>query len=139
MFESRVQVDGKVKDAWGIPVARISGRHHPNDLLGTEFMAGKAEAWLKEAGATTTIRFHWTFLDIPSGGQHQAGTCRMVTIRRHPLWTNTAGCMTWTTCTSSMAGACDEWRVQPRAYDYGDRLSRVENLVKTWKGTHGRA
>ena len=32
VFESRVQVDPNVKDAWGIPVARISGRHHPNDL-----------------------------------------------------------------------------------------------------------
>ena len=41
VFESRVQVDPKVKDAWGIPVARISGRHHPNDLLGTDFMAGR--------------------------------------------------------------------------------------------------
>ena len=39
------------------------------------FLAGKAEAWLKEAGAMRT----WT--RIPgrslSGGQHQAGTGRM--------------------------------------------------------------
>jgi choline dehydrogenase-like flavoprotein len=77
VFESRVQVDLRVKDAWGIPVARISGHHHPNDLLGTDFMRRKAEQWLKEAGATRTLPFQWTSLDTPSGGQHQAGTCRM--------------------------------------------------------------
>ncbi len=77
VFDSRVQVDPKVKDAWGIPVTRISGHRHPNDLLGTHFMSQKAELWLKEAGATKTIPLRWTSLDTPSGGQHQAGTCRM--------------------------------------------------------------
>jgi choline dehydrogenase-like flavoprotein len=75
VFESRVQVDPKVKDYWGIPVARLSGHRHPNDQVVAKFLSSKAEAWLKEAGAKTT----WTFLpgtDL-SGGQHQAGTCRM--------------------------------------------------------------
>ncbi len=75
MFDSRVQVDPKVKDYWGIPVARLSGNKHPHTLEIARYMTGKAEAWLKEAGA---IR---TFKKIPgnglSGGQHQAGTCRM--------------------------------------------------------------
>ncbi len=30
MFDSRVQVDPKVKDYWGIPVARMSGGKHPH-------------------------------------------------------------------------------------------------------------
>ncbi len=77
VFESRVQVDPKVKDHWGIPVARLSGHRHRNDLLGTNFMSAKAEAWLKEAGAATVIRSGPISLDGPSGGQHQAGTCRM--------------------------------------------------------------
>jgi len=77
VFDSRVQVDPKVKDHWGIPVARLSGHRHQNDLLGTNFMSAKAEAWLKEAGATTLIRSGPISLDGPSGGQHQAGTCRM--------------------------------------------------------------
>jgi len=75
VFESRVQVDPKVKDYWGIPVARLSGRRHSNDSIVGQFLASKAAAWLKEAGAITT----WTFVpgsDL-SGGQHQAGTCRM--------------------------------------------------------------
>ena len=75
VFDARVQVDPKVKDAWGIPVARLSGGRHPHTVEIGRFLAGKAEAWLKEAGAMRT----WT--RIPgrslSGGQHQAGTCRM--------------------------------------------------------------
>jgi choline dehydrogenase-like flavoprotein len=75
VFESRVQVDQKVKDAWGIPVARLSGHRHANDQITAQFLSSKAEAWLKEAGAIRT----WTFLPGSglSGGQHQAGTCRM--------------------------------------------------------------
>ena len=75
VFESRVQVDPKVKDYWGIPVVRLSGHCHPNNQVVGKFMAPKAEAILKEAGAIAT----WTFLPGTglSGGQHQAGTCRM--------------------------------------------------------------
>jgi choline dehydrogenase-like flavoprotein len=75
VYEARVQVDPRVKDYWGIPVVRLSGRRHPNDLVVAEFLAFKAEEWLKEAGAIST----WTFSPGPSlsGGQHQAGTCRM--------------------------------------------------------------
>jgi len=75
VFESRVQVDHNVKDHWGIPVARLSGDKHPHTLEIARYIAGKAEAWLREAGAIRTWR------KIPgkglSGGQHQAGTCRM--------------------------------------------------------------
>jgi choline dehydrogenase-like flavoprotein len=75
VYSARVEVDPAVKDYWGIPVVRLSGRRHPNDLVVGKFLASKAEAWLKEAGAATT----WTFGPGPglSGGQHQAGTCRM--------------------------------------------------------------
>ncbi|HTY12123.1 MAG TPA: GMC family oxidoreductase [Bacteroidota bacterium] len=74
-FDSRVQVDPSVKDAWGIPVVRLSGRRHPKDVEGCEFLSRKAEMILKEAGAFQTWRAvggHGL-----SGGQHQAGTCRM--------------------------------------------------------------
>ena len=74
-FDSRVQVDPSVRDSWGIPVVRLSGRRHPKDAEGCEFLSGKAEMILKEAGASRTWRH------VPgsglSGGQHQAGTCRM--------------------------------------------------------------
>ena len=75
VFEARVQVDPVVKDFWGVPVARLSGQRHPSDLAVGGYVAGKAELWLKEAGAVKT----WLLLPGRglSGGQHQAGTCRM--------------------------------------------------------------
>ena len=54
MFDSRVQLDPKVKDRWGIPVARMSGTRHPHTHRNRQYIAGKAEAWLKEAGAVQT-------------------------------------------------------------------------------------
>ncbi len=75
VFDSRVQLDPSVKDFWGMLVAQLSGHQHPHTLEIAGVMAGKAEAWLKEAGAMQTWR------SVPgngvSGGQHQAGTCRM--------------------------------------------------------------
>ena len=75
VWDARVELDPKVKDKWGIPVLRLSGGKHPHTLeIGTA-MCDKAEAWLKEAGAIRT----WKKLPGRglSGGQHQAGTCRM--------------------------------------------------------------
>jgi choline dehydrogenase-like flavoprotein len=73
--ESRVEVDPKVKDFWGLPVARLSGGKHPKTMETAAAMSEKAEAWLKAAGAIRT----WKKLPGKgtSGGQHQAGTCRM--------------------------------------------------------------
>jgi choline dehydrogenase-like flavoprotein len=75
VFDSRVQVDPVVKDHWGIPVARLSGAKHPHVVEVGKFIAEKCDRWMKEAGAVRTWK------SIPgmglSGGQHQAGTCRM--------------------------------------------------------------
>lgn len=76
VFDSRVRVDPEVKDHWGIPVVRLSGRRHPHDVEIAKFVSGKAAELLREAGASDI----WTNvpgLGGPSGGQHQAGTCRM--------------------------------------------------------------
>jgi len=75
LADARVQLDPKVKDHWGIPVARLSGTRHPHTIEIGRFIAGKAEDWLKEAGASQT----WKRAPGKSlsGGQHQAGTCRM--------------------------------------------------------------
>ena len=75
MFSARVEVDPAVPDYWGIPVARLSGDKHPHTIEIGAFAAAKAEGWLKEAGAVRT----WKKLAGPglTGGQHQAGTCRM--------------------------------------------------------------
>lgn len=75
VFDARMQIDPRVRDHWGIPVARLSGNRHPHDVEIGRFIAAKAEQWLKEAGAVRT----WTSLPglAVRGGQHQAGTCRM--------------------------------------------------------------
>ncbi|MGO9228688.1 MAG: GMC family oxidoreductase [Bryobacteraceae bacterium] len=75
VFEARVELDTRVKDFWGIPVARLSGGRHPHSVEVARAVVQKAVAWLQEAGAILT----WT--NVPgfelSAGQHQAGTCRM--------------------------------------------------------------
>ena len=73
--ESRVTVEGGVLDRYGIPVARLSGTAHAETIKTAEFMRDRALDWLNASGATRV----WsgpvaTYL---SGGQHQAGTCRM--------------------------------------------------------------
>jgi choline dehydrogenase-like flavoprotein len=74
-FSARVTIDPSVKDYWGIPALRISGSRHPQDLPTGDFLAGKAEAIIKEMGATR-VWHHGMGMGL-SGGQHQAGTCRM--------------------------------------------------------------
>jgi len=74
--EARVTVDPAVKDKWGLPVVRISGNVHPHTFEIGEVQAKRAEAWLKEAGAIHTALMAGK-PEVVSGGQHQAGTCRM--------------------------------------------------------------
>jgi hypothetical protein len=59
----------------GLPSLRISGHRHSHDVEVGKFIAAKCEDWLKEAGAVAT----WKLVAGRgvSGGQHQAGTCRM--------------------------------------------------------------
>ena len=71
---SRVRIDPAVTDRLGIPVARLSGNLHPEDIRTRDFPADRAEDWLRASGATTIAALPRS---VPSGGHHQAGTCRM--------------------------------------------------------------
>lgn len=75
VFDARVRVDPVVKDHWGIPVVRLSGNRHPHDVEIAKFLCEKAKLLLEAAGGKNA----WTFGPGTglSGGQHQAGTCRM--------------------------------------------------------------
>ncbi len=75
VWDARAEIDPRVKDKWGIPVLRLSGGKHQHSIEIGNAMAEKAEAWLKEAGAIQV----WPRRAGQglSGGQHQAGTCRM--------------------------------------------------------------
>jgi choline dehydrogenase-like flavoprotein len=93
--DSRVQLDPRITDRFGLPVARISGSIHPEDLRTQAFMSTKAREWLLEAGATRTAVSTLTTPNQASVGQHQAGSCRMGTDPTHSvtdpngrLWTH---------------------------------------------------
>ena len=138
LYDARVQLDPKVKDHWGIPVARLSGTKHPHTLEVARFIAGKAEEWLKEAGATQT----WRRMPGPglSGGQHQAGTCRMGSDPKSSVVN--ADCRLHdvdnvyvidASVHVTNGGFNPVLTILANAYRASDRL------VKTWKGTRGRA
>ncbi|MGA7343004.1 MAG: GMC family oxidoreductase [Terracidiphilus sp.] len=74
--DARVTLDAAVRDRWGMPVARISGNVHPHTFEIGLVQARRAEAWLKEAGAASTLINAGKPTTV-SAGQHQAGTCRM--------------------------------------------------------------
>ncbi len=75
VFDCRVELAPELTDGWGMPTVKIGGRRHPFDRDVARFIAARCEEWLKEAGASRT----WTSMPGAgvSGGQHQAGTCRM--------------------------------------------------------------
>jgi choline dehydrogenase-like flavoprotein len=78
--DSRVRLDPAVTDSLGVPVARLSGRLHPNDLAVQQLLGERAADWLRAAGATTAIAYRPNPAnEVPSSGQHQGGTCRMGT------------------------------------------------------------
>ena len=73
--DGRVSVDPDVKDKWGIPVARLSGATHPETVRTYDFMRARGEEWLRACGAEA-VHSNPSGVYL-SGGQHQAGTCRM--------------------------------------------------------------
>ncbi|WP_433020927.1 GMC oxidoreductase [Kribbella sp. CA-294648] len=77
--DSRVEVGPAVRDRFGLPVARLSGSIHPEDVRAQAFLSEKAREWLLEAGATRTAMSVLGSTRRASAGQHQAGTCRMGT------------------------------------------------------------
>jgi choline dehydrogenase-like flavoprotein len=73
--EARVTIDPSVRDRWGTPVVRLSGTTHMETVRTAAFMFERAREWLQSSGAVRV----WGQLPglYLSGGQHQAGTCRM--------------------------------------------------------------
>ena len=72
--KNRVDLDPRVRDAWGMPVCRITHSFMEHDYRVADFVMDKEELLLKEAGAIRTWR-----VQNPRGGvsEHQNGTCRL--------------------------------------------------------------
>ncbi len=78
--EARIGIDPGVVDRFGVPVARLSGDIRPEDHRAASLLADRAAHWLAASGAERVVRMDAADRPAgPSGGQHQAGTCRMGT------------------------------------------------------------
>lgn len=74
---NRVELDPDVKDAWGLPAARITHKPHPNDVHMAKWQVDKNAEILEAAGAAKTIP---VYLERSTGNTcHQHGTARMGT------------------------------------------------------------
>jgi len=73
--ESRVELDDKVKDAWGLPVARITNKIHENDLKMGRWVIDHNAEILDAAGAKKIYRVYPE--RITGNCSHQHGTTRM--------------------------------------------------------------
>lgn len=73
--ENRVELDEKVKDAWGLPVARITSKMHENDLKMGRWVIDRNAEILEAAGAKKVYRVYPK--RITGNCSHQHGTTRM--------------------------------------------------------------
>ena len=73
--KNRVDLDPTVTDTFGMPVARITHRPHPNDVAMGKWQVDKNVEILQAAGARKTVP---VYLDEMTGNTcHQHGTARM--------------------------------------------------------------
>jgi choline dehydrogenase-like flavoprotein len=74
MERNNVTLDPSVKDAWGLPAARITFDYHPDDVKTAKWLWQKQVEILQAAGAQKV----WgTLSDKPGLSAHLMGTCRM--------------------------------------------------------------
>jgi choline dehydrogenase-like flavoprotein len=72
--DNRVDLDPTLKDAWGLPVSRLTFTEHEND--------GKLQRWFQQqarqlADASGAVQVLDLFAGPSTGGPHLLGTCRM--------------------------------------------------------------
>jgi choline dehydrogenase-like flavoprotein len=73
--DNRVDLDDKVVDAWGLPVARVTLTPHPNDLAQGHFLIDRCGEILEAAGAKEVDRVYPE--RVTGNCSHQHGTTRM--------------------------------------------------------------
>jgi choline dehydrogenase-like flavoprotein len=73
--DNRVELDDNVKDAWGLPVARITLKTHPNDLAQGRWVIDRNAEILEAAGAKKAYRVYPE--RVTGNCSHQHSTTRM--------------------------------------------------------------
>ena len=72
---TRITIDSQVKDRFGMPAARLTGRVHAATVESVTYMTDAATVWMKEIGGTDIIRVEG--FGSFQGSEHSAGTARM--------------------------------------------------------------
>jgi choline dehydrogenase-like flavoprotein len=76
MASNTITLDPEVKDAWGLPAARVTYDYHPDDSATMKWIMERQIEILAAAGAKKTWAQPWDVADnMPS--RHLMGTCRM--------------------------------------------------------------
>lgn len=73
---ARVTADPRVTDAYGMPVARLTGDLHPATIEVRDYMTERVVTWLSEVGVEDLVDF-FAGRRLAPAGEHSAGTCRM--------------------------------------------------------------
>jgi len=79
VLTNRVDLDPKVRDVYGFPVARITYKSHPNDQIAAEYYRPKIEEIVWEAGAITVLWVDDVRPRFGPSSNHISGTLRMGT------------------------------------------------------------
>jgi choline dehydrogenase-like flavoprotein len=74
LASNRIDLDPKLKDAWGLPAMRVTYRDHPDDLAMGRFLQDRGVEVLQAAGAQQVWKGPLAEAEI---GVHLLGTCRM--------------------------------------------------------------
>lgn len=74
VYDNRVELDPKIKDPWGLPVARTFYNHHDYDLELSRYAINKIAGVLEKGGAEITNKFYQSKNN--SGYGHNHGTLR---------------------------------------------------------------
>lgn len=74
-----VELDGRVKDAWGFPAGRVIYTPHRHELVASAYAASLHERVMTEAGAEASFSATSPRDDEPPESRHVMGTARMGT------------------------------------------------------------
>jgi len=141
--QNRVDLDPRIRDFRGIPVARTTYEPHPHEIVASEHHGDRLTSILREAGAanlivatspTTTGELTSAHADISvvPGSRHIAGTARM---GRNP---RTSVCDEWGRLWEARNVLVADSSLFPTISGYGPTLTLVALAIRNVDGFLGR-